>query len=46
MRGGLQYFKVRVKLAHRFIDLFKIMEEREERMKVEFLIFFFDLSKS
>jgi hypothetical protein len=39
---GLQCFKVREKLVPRFINLFKITEEREEELKVEFSNFFYD----
>jgi hypothetical protein len=42
----LQRFKVRGKLAPRFIGPFKIMKEREEEFKPEFLNFFSDPSKS
>jgi hypothetical protein len=36
----LRRFKVRGKLAPRFIGPFKIMKEREEEFKAEFLTFF------
>jgi hypothetical protein len=42
----LRYFKVRVKLAPRFIGHFKIMEEREGEGNAEFPNFFFDPSES
>jgi hypothetical protein len=38
---GLQHFKVRAKLAPRFIGSFKFTEEREDKFKVEFLKFLF-----
>jgi hypothetical protein len=37
---GLRCFKVRGKLAPRYIGLFKIKEEGEEKLKIEFLNFF------
>jgi hypothetical protein len=37
----LRCFKVRVELAPRFIGLFKIAEEREDKFKAEFLKFLF-----
>jgi hypothetical protein len=43
---GLRQFKVRGKLAPRFIGPFKIMKEREEELNVKFLNFFSDPSKS
>jgi hypothetical protein len=43
---GLRRFKVRGKLAPRFIDPFKITKEREEELKVEFSNFFSDPSES
>jgi hypothetical protein len=43
---GLQCFKVRGKLAPRFIGPFKITKEREEELKVEFPNFFSDPSES
>jgi hypothetical protein len=42
----LRRFKVRVKLAPRFIVPFKIMKEREEEFKAEFLNFFSNPSES
>jgi hypothetical protein len=42
----LRCFKVRGKLAPRFIGPFKIMKEREEEFKEEFPSFFFDPSES
>jgi hypothetical protein len=45
MRGS-RHFKVRGKLAPRFIGPFKTTKEREEEFKVEFLNFFSDLSES
>jgi hypothetical protein len=42
----LRHFKVRGKLAPRFIGPFKITKEREEDFKAEFLNFFSDLSES
>jgi hypothetical protein len=41
----LWHFKVRVKLAPRFIGPFKTTEEREEKLKAEFPNFFFDSSE-
>jgi hypothetical protein len=43
---GVRYFKVRVKLAPRFIGPFKIMDEREGEVKAEFPNFFSHPSKS
>jgi hypothetical protein len=44
---GLRRFKVRGKLAPRFICPFEVMEEREEELKaIFFLNFFFDRSES
>jgi hypothetical protein len=42
----LQRFKVRGKLAPRFIGPFKITKESEEEFKAEFLSFFSDPSES
>jgi hypothetical protein len=42
----LQRFKVRGKLAPRFIGPFKITKEREQDFKAEFPNFFSDSSKS
>jgi hypothetical protein len=42
----LRCFKVRGKLAPRFIGPIKIMKEREEEFKAEFLTFFSDPSES
>jgi hypothetical protein len=42
----LRCFKVRGKLAPRFIGPFKITKEREEEFKAKFLNFFSDLSES
>jgi hypothetical protein len=43
---GLWHFKIQGKLAPRHIGLFKVTEEREEELKVEFLNLFSDPSKS
>jgi hypothetical protein len=43
---GLRRFKVQDKIAPRFISLLKIMEEKEEEMKTNFLNFFSDPSES
>jgi hypothetical protein len=43
---GLRCFKVREKLAPRYIGPFMIMEEREEELKAEFLNLFSYLSES
>jgi hypothetical protein len=43
---GLRCFMVRGKLVPRFISPFKVTEEREEELKVDFLNFFSDLSES
>jgi hypothetical protein len=43
---GLRCLKVRGKLTPRFIDPFKIMEEREEELKAEFLNLFSNLFES
>jgi hypothetical protein len=43
---GLCCFKVRGKLAHRFISLFKITEDREEELEAEFPNFFSDPPES
>jgi hypothetical protein len=42
----LWHFKVRGKLAPRFIGAFKITKEREEEFKAEFSNFFSDPSES
>jgi hypothetical protein len=43
---GLRRFKLRGKLAPRFISPFKITKERKEELKVEFPNFFSDPSES
>jgi hypothetical protein len=43
---GLCCFKVRGKLTHRFISLFKITEDREEELEAEFPNFFSDPPES
>jgi hypothetical protein len=42
----LRHFKVRGKLAPKFIGPFRITKEREEEFKAEFMNFFFDPSES